>query len=292
MRELFKKKKYIKVPVQTTINDKQPLNEGKNIDPSVPTGKWIKCNNCGEIIYKDDFEAKNHICTKCHKHFRMDSSSRISQIIDSGTFKELNANLGTKNVLDFPGYSEKVAKLQQKTGLKEGVVTGEGKIDGINVVIAVMDSRFMMGSMGEVVGEKITRAIEHATSSRVPIIIFTASGGARMQEGIVSLMQMAKTSAALARHSEAGLLYITVLTDPTTGGVTASYAMLGDIILAEPGSLIGFAGARVIEQTIKQKLPEGFQRAEFLLEHGYIDMIVERRDMKNSLYKLLLFHVN
>ncbi|GKX31850.1 acetyl-coenzyme A carboxylase carboxyl transferase subunit beta [Vallitalea longa] len=288
MKELFKKKKYIKLPIKTTINNKEDYDDVN--DPSVPSGKWIKCNNCGEIIYKDDFDAKNQICTKCHKHFRMDSESRISQVIDSGSFKELNADLITKNVLDFPEYLDKINCLREKTGLVEGVITGEGKINGIKVVIAVMDSRFMMGSMGEVVGEKITRAIEHATSRKLPIIIFTASGGARMQEGIVSLMQMAKTSAALAKHSESGLLYITVLTDPTTGGVTASFAMLGDIILAEPGTLIGFAGARVIEQTINQKLPEGFQRAEFLLEHGYIDMIVERRDMKGTLYKLLKFH--
>ncbi|GMQ59521.1 acetyl-CoA carboxylase, carboxyltransferase subunit beta [Vallitalea sediminicola] len=288
MKELFKKKKYIKLPIKTTANGKEQFNEMS--DPSVPTGKWIKCNNCGEIIYRDDFEARDQICTKCHKHFRMDSESRISQIIDSGSFKELNANIGTKNILDFPDYLDKISALQKKTGLKEGVITGEGRINKVKVVIAVMDSRFMMGSMGEAVGEKITRAIEHATNKKLPIIIFTASGGARMQEGIVSLMQMAKTSSALAKHSEAGLLYITVLTDPTTGGVTASFAMLGDIILAEPGTLIGFAGARVIEQTINQKLPEGFQKAEFLLEHGYIDMIVERRDMKNTLYKLLEFH--
>jgi acetyl-CoA carboxylase carboxyl transferase subunit beta len=288
MKELFKKKKYIKLPIKTAVNGKQQFNEMG--DPSVPSGKWIKCNNCGEIIYRDDFEARNQICTKCQKHFRMDSESRISQVIDLDSFKELDSTIETKNVLDFPEYTEKISSLQQKTGLREAVITGEGKINGIEVVIAVMDSRFMMGSMGEVVGEKVTRAIEHATNRRLPIIIFTASGGARMQEGIVSLMQMAKTSSALAKHSEAGLLYITVLTDPTTGGVTASFAMLGDIILAEPGTLVGFAGARVIEQTINQKLPEGFQKAEFLLEHGYIDMIVERKDMKNTLYKLLEFH--
>ncbi|MCT4542711.1 MAG: acetyl-CoA carboxylase, carboxyltransferase subunit beta [Vallitalea sp.] len=290
MKELFKKKKYIKLPIKTTVNSNNNSDNKNMIDPAVPSGKWIKCNNCGEIIYKDDFEEENQICTKCHKHFRMDSASRLAQIIDADTFKELNANISTNNVLNFPDYTDKIACLQKKTGLTEGVVTGEGKINGLNVVIAVMDSRFMMGSMGEVVGEKITRAIEYATHSKLPIIIFTASGGARMQEGIVSLMQMAKTSAALAKHSEAGLLYITVLTDPTTGGVTASFAMLGDIILAEPGTLIGFAGARVIEQTIKQKLPEGFQRAEFLLEHGYIDMIVERNNMKDTLAKLLEFH--
>ena len=288
MKELFKKKKYIKLPIKTTINNKEKIDDMN--DPSVPSGKWIKCNNCGEIIYKDDFDAKDQICTKCHKHYRMDCQSRIAQVIDEDSFKEINSSLKTKNVLDFPEYLDKINDLREKTGLVEGVITGEGKINGIEAVIAVMDSRFMMGSMGQVVGEKITRAIEHATDRKLPIIIFTASGGARMQEGIVSLMQMAKTSQALAKHSEASLLYITVLTDPTTGGVTASFAMLGDIILAEPGTLIGFAGARVIEQTINQKLPDGFQRAEFLLEHGYIDMIVERKNMKSTLYKLLEFH--
>lgn len=283
MRDLFKKTKYIQVPIKNRAAKEED-------QPSVPSGMWIKCNNCGEIIHKEDLEAKKLVCDKCHKHFRLDSKTRLEQTIDEGSFEELNTHMEGKNVLNFPGYIEKLDKIKDKTGLCEGVVTGVGTINGLETVIAVMDSRFMMGSMGSVVGEKITRAIEYATEKSLPIIIFTASGGARMQEGIVSLMQMAKTSAALAKHSEKGLLYITVLTDPTTGGVTASFAMLGDIILAEPGTLIGFAGPRVIEQTIRQKLPEGFQRAEFLLEHGYIDKIVERKDMKETLYKFLLIH--
>lgn len=294
MRELFKKKRYIKLQ-KTIVSEPESIKESQKRrmpEPSVPSGKWVKCTHCSEIIYRDALMESDYVCTSCGQHFRMSSGVRIDQIIDEHTFEELDTCCETVNVLDFPGYSEKILALQEKTGLEEGVVTGEGDIHGIRAVIAVMDSRFMMGSMGQVVGEKITRAIEHATKKRLPLIIFTASGGARMQEGIVSLMQMAKTSAALARHGQEGLLYITVLTDPTTGGVTASFAMLGDIILAEPGTLIGFAGARVIEQTIKQKLPDGFQRAEFLLEHGYIDKIVKRSDMKDTLHQLLSFHVD
>lgn len=210
--------------------------------------------------------------------------------LDEGSFVEWDSDLETRNVLSFPDYEQKITAMKEKTGLTEGVVTGEGTIQGFKTAIAVMDSHFMMGSMGQVVGEKITRAIERATKERLPIVIFTTSGGARMQEGMVSLMQMAKTSAAAEKHSQAGLLYITVLTDPTTGGVTASFAMLGDIILAEPGALIGFAGQRVIEQTIGQKLPEGFQRAEFLLEKGFVDRIVNRGDMKEELGKILSYH--
>lgn len=291
MKELFKKKKYIKL--QTGASEPKSILESqkrKMPEPSVPSGKWVKCTHCSEIIYRDALKESYYVCIHCGQHFRMSSGVRIDQIIDSGTFEPLEDAIVTSNVLGFPGYAEKVEALQKKTGLEEGVVTGEGSIHGIQAVIAVMDSRFMMGSMGQVVGEKITRAIEHATRRKLPLIIFTASGGARMQEGIVSLMQMAKTSAALARHSEAGLVYITVLTDPTTGGVTASFAMLGDIILAEPGTLIGFAGARVIEQTIKQTLPDGFQRAEFLLEHGFVDKIVPRQDMKETLYNILDLH--
>lgn len=292
MRELFKKKRYIKLQTATAEPESVKESQKRRMpEPSVPSGKWVKCTHCSEIIYRDALNKSDYVCTSCGQHFRMNSSIRIGQIIDQGTFEELDAHCKTENVLDFPGYSEKIIDLQKKTGLEEGVVTGEGDIHGIRTVIAVMDSRFMMGSMGQVVGEKITRAVEHATHKRLPLIIFTASGGARMQEGIVSLMQMAKTSSALARHGEEGLFYMTVLTDPTTGGVTASFAMLGDIILAEPGTLIGFAGARVIEQTIKQKLPDGFQRAEFLLEHGYIDKIVKRSEMKDTLHQLLSYHV-
>ena len=253
-------------------------------------GKWIKCDNCKEILYKEDVRANYSVCPNCGKHFRLSSRRRIVQIIDEGTFEELNANLHTTDQIKFEGYLQKIKSLEEKTKIKEAVKTGIGKINGINVAIGVMDANFMMGSMGEVVGEKITRLIETAIEKHLPVILFCASGGARMQEGMVSLMQMAKTSAVLSKLNKAGLLYISVFTDPTTGGVTASFASLGDIILAEPGALIGFAGPRVIEQTINQKLPEGFQRAEFLLEHGFVDRIVERKDMKNELCKILKLH--
>ncbi|MGN1267766.1 MAG: acetyl-CoA carboxylase carboxyltransferase subunit alpha, partial [Dorea sp.] len=230
------------------------------------------------------------ICPKCGGYFRMPAYKRIENIADEGTFEEWDMGLLTRNPLQYKGYEEKVQTLQKKTELDEAVITGKVKIGGSEAVLGVCDGRFMMASMGEVVGEKIARAVERATEEKLPVIIFTCSGGARMQEGIVSLMQMAKTSAALKRHSDAGLLYISVLTDPTTGGVTASFAMLGDIILAEPNALIGFAGPRVIEQTIKQKLPKGFQRAEFLLEHGFIDEIVERTQMKDTLSRILKLH--
>lgn len=253
-------------------------------------GKWIKCDNCKEILYKEDVRANYSVCPNCGKHFRLSSRRRISQIIDEGTFEELNKDLHTTDPIKFEGYLQKVKSLEEKTKIKEAVRTGIGKINGINVAIGVMDANFMMGSMGEVVGEKITRLIETAIEKHLPVILFCASGGARMQEGMVSLMQMAKTSAALSKLNKAGLLYINVFTDPTTGGVTASFASLGDVILAEPGALIGFAGPRVIEQTINQKLPEGFQRAEFLLEHGFVDRIVERKDMKNELFNILKLH--
>ena len=253
-------------------------------------GKWIKCDNCKEILYKEDVRNNYSVCPNCGKHFRLSSRRRIVQIIDEGTFEELNDDLHTTDPIKFEGYLQKIKSLEEKTKIKEAVKTGIGKINGINVAIGVMDANFMMGSMGEVVGEKITRLIETAIEKHLPVILFCASGGARMQEGMVSLMQMAKTSAVLSKLNKAGLLYISVFTDPTTGGVTASFASLGDIILAEPGALIGFAGPRVIEQTINQKLPEGFQRAEFLLEHGFVDRIVERKNMKNELYKILKIH--
>jgi len=221
---------------------------------------------------------------------RVDSRKRIEMVIDKGTFVELDKDMISKNPLSYAGYEDKVGAYSEKTGENEAVITGVGFINGVKTVIGVMNSGFMMGSMGSVVGEKVTRAIEHATENKLPVIMFTASGGARMQEGMFSLMQMAKTSAAVSRHSEAGQLYITVLTDPTTGGVTASFAMQGDIILSEPKALIGFAGKRVIEQTIKQKLPEEFQSAEFLLEKGFIDKIVDRRKMKATLGKIIRMH--
>lgn len=253
-------------------------------------GKWVKCDACKEILYKEEVHKNLSVCPSCGKHFRISARRRISQIVDDGTFEEINDDIQTIDPLDFEGYSKKLETLTEKTKINEAVQTGYGKINNNEAILAVMDGNFMMGSMGSVVGEKITLAIEEAIKRRLPFIAFCVSGGARMQEGIVSLMQMAKTSAALSKLNKEGLLYISVLTDPTTGGVTASFAMLGDIIIAEPKALIGFAGPRVIEQTIKQKLPEGFQKSEFLLEHGFIDMIVERKDMKNTIAKLIELH--
>ena len=259
--------------------------------PEVPDGLMKKCNACKTAVFVEEVKQNKYICPHCQNYFRMPAYRRIQMIADTDSFEEWDGGLTTRNPLQFKGYEEKLEKLKEKTGLDEAVVTGKLKINDIWVVAAVCDGSFMMASMGEVVGEKIARAVERATQEELPVVIFACSGGARMQEGIVSLMQMAKTSAALKRHSDAGLLYISVLTDPTTGGVTASFAMLGDIILAEPGALIGFAGPRVIEQTIGQKLPEGFQRSEFLLEHGFIDAIVERKEMKSVLSKILQIHV-
>ena len=260
--------------------------------PEVPEGLLRKCNKCGGAIIAEDVKKDHYICPKCGGYFRVHARRRIEMITDEGSFEEWDSDLQGGNPLEYKGYEEKLKKLQEKTGLSEAVVTGKAKIDGRETAIGVCDGRFLMASMGEAVGEKIARAVERATKERLPVILFACSGGARMQEGIVSLMQMAKTSAALKRHSDAGLLYISVLTDPTTGGVTASFAMLGDVILAEPKALIGFAGPRVIEQTIGQKLPEGFQRAEFLLEHGFLDAIVERPQMKAVLSKILALHEN
>ena len=258
--------------------------------PEVPEGLLRKCNKCGGAIIAEDVKKDHYICPKCGGYFRVHARRRIEMITDEGSFEEWDSDLQGGNPLEYKGYEEKLKKLQEKTGLSEAVVTGKAKIDGREAAIGVCDGRFLMASMGEAVGEKIARAVERATKERLPVILFACSGGARMQEGIVSLMQMAKTSAALKRHSDAGLLYISVLTDPTTGGVTASFAMLGDVILAEPKALIGFAGPRVIEQTIGQKLPDGFQRAEFLLEHGFLDAIVERPQMKETLSKILALH--
>ena len=253
-------------------------------------GKWVKCDNCKEIIYKEDLHQNMSVCPNCGKHFRLSARRRIKQIADEGTFKEIGKDILTKDPLNFNGYMKKVEALKEKTKIEEAVKCGECEIEGEKAILAVMDGNFLMGSMGGAVGERITLAIETAIKKKLPLIIFCVSGGARMQEGIVSLMQMAKTSSAIARLNEKGLLYISVLTDPTTGGVTASFASLGDIILAEPKALIGFAGPRVIEQTIKQKLPKGFQSSEFLLEHGFIDKIVERKEMKHTLAELIRFH--
>ena len=268
----------------------QSHNAARASRPEVPEGLLRKCNKCGAAIIAEDVKQGNYICPKCGGYFRIHAYRRIQMVIDEGTFEEWDHDLTGGNPVNYKGYPEKVQALQEKTGLKEAVVTGRGKINGRETVIAVCDGRFLMASMGWAVGEKITRAVERATEEKLPIIIFACSGGARMQEGITSLMQMAKTSAALERHSKAGLLYVSVLTEPTTGGVTASFAMLGDIILAEPGALIGFAGPRVIEQTIRQKLPKGFQRAEFLVEHGFVDDIVRRENLKETLGKILEMH--
>ena len=260
----------------------------KNLDePQIPDRLFEKCDSCGDLIYAEDIVSNYYICPHCGHYFRIRPRNRIRMIVDKDSFVEWDEKLEISDPLQFPGYQEKVERIKEVTNLEEAVMTGKATIKGNPVVIGVMASDFMMGSMGYVVGEKITRAVERATEEKLPVILFTCSGGARMQEGIISLMQMAKTAQALKRHDEAGLLYITMLTDPTTGGVTASFAMLGDIILAEPGCLIGFAGQRVIEQTIRQKLPEGFQRAEFLLEHGFVDKIVERKHLRQILALLL-----
>ena len=262
----------------------------RNSRPEVPTGLLRKCNKCGAAIIAEDVKNGYYICPKCHGYFRVHAYRRIEMIADEGSFEEWDKEMDFVNPLDFRGYEEKIHHLKERTNLNEAVVTGKVLINGNPAVVGVCDGRFMMASMGWIVGEKIARAVERATQEKLPVIIFTCSGGARMQEGIVSLMQMAKTSAALKKHSDAGQLYVSVLTDPTTGGVTASFAMLGDIILAEPKALIGFAGPRVIEQTIGQKLPKGFQRSEFLLDHGFADRIVEREELKDVLSQILEMH--
>lgn len=264
----------------------------KSERPEVPEGLLKKCNKCGAAILTEEVKSAGYICPKCQGYFRVHAYERIRMTVDEDSFEEWEKDMEFVNPLEFKGYEEKVKSLKEKTGLSEAVVTGKASIEGNPAVIAVCDGRFLMASMGQVVGEKITRAVERATKEQLPVIIFACSGGARMQEGIVSLMQMAKTAAALKQHSDAGLLYVSVLTDPTTGGVTASFAMLGDVILAEPKALIGFAGPRVIEQTIGERLPKGFQRSEFLLEHGFIDRIVERKEMRTVLANILQMHQN
>ena len=268
--------------------EEKPVRNSRAADMMI--GKWVKCDNCKEIIYKDDLHDNLSVCPNCGKHFRLSARRRIKQIADEGTFDEIGEDILTKDPLKFDGYMKKVETLKEKTKIQEAVKCGICEIEGEKAVLAVMDGNFLMGSMGGAVGERITLAIETAMDEKLPLIIFSVSGGARMQEGIISLMQMAKTSAAIEKFNQAGGLYISVFTDPTTGGVTASFASLGDIILAEPKALIGFAGPRVIEQTIRQKLPEGFQSAEFLLEHGFIDKIVERKDMKETIAKLIRMH--
>ena len=272
------------------VNEKEETRTRNIKAADMMIGKWVKCDQCKEIIYKDDLHKNLSVCPNCGKHFRLSSRRRIKQIADEGTFEEIGKDIVTQDPLKFDGYIKKVEALKDKTKIEEAVKCGICEIEGERAVLAVMDGNFLMGSMGEAVGERITLAIEKAIEEKLPLVIFSVSGGARMQEGIISLMQMAKTAAAVKRLNEAGLLYISILTDPTTGGVTASFASLGDIILAEPKALIGFAGPRVIEQTIRQKLPEGFQSSEFLLEHGFIDKIVERKDMKSVIAKIIRLH--
>lgn len=276
--------------VKTRFNGEPKNDEPKKSKTDIPKGLLFKCPRCSSVTFIEDFQNNGKVCPNCNYHSRLTARERLDITIDKGSLQEFDADMVSKNPIDFPDYEEKQKTLRAKTGLKDAVITGRAKIRGEDIVIIVMDSNYMMASMGSVVGEKITRAIEYATENKLPVIAFTASGGARMQEGIVSLMQMAKTSGAVARHNEAGQLYIAVMTDPTTGGVTASFASLGDIIIAEPKVLIGFAGRRVIEGTIKQKLPDEFQSAEFMLEAGFVDMIVERKKMRRTLAHLIKLH--
>ncbi len=255
-------------------------------------GVWVKCNNCREIIYRKELERRVNVCPKCQYHFPISLKERIAMVVDEGTFKERDRGLSPLDSLSFKDtarYKDRLKSYQEKTGYKDAIVVGDGEIHRRPVVLCILNFFFMGGSMGSVVGEKLTRGAEHAAAHRLPLIVFSSSGGARMQEGALSLMQMAKSSAAIAKLQAIGVPYISVLTDPTFGGVAASFAMLGDIIIAEPKSLIGFAGPRVIEKTIKQQLPEGFQRAEFLLDHGMIDMVVERSRLRETLGRLLSF---
>ncbi|MDR0922628.1 MAG: acetyl-CoA carboxylase, carboxyltransferase subunit beta [Lactobacillales bacterium] len=282
---LFKKKKnYIRINPNRAINDKTVM------PPEVPDELFAKCPNCKQVIYLKDLGVEK-VCPYCSYNFRLGAWERLSLVVDEKSFEEWNNDLKTVDPLNFPEYQEKLSLMKERTGLDEAVLTGKAALNGTPIAIGIMDSNFIMGSMGTIVGEKLTCLFEEATSQKLPVILFTASGGARMQEGILSLMQMAKVSAAVRKHSEAGLLYITVLTDPTTGGVTASFAMEGDIILAEPQTLVGFAGRRVIEQTMKTDLPENFQKAEFLLEHGFVDAIIPRPEMKQRLSTIIKLHV-
>lgn len=271
---LFRKSKYTTLPAR----------------PDIPKDLASKCSRCNTIHIRQDLEKNLDVCPKCGYHFPVTAWQRIAYTMDQGSFQEMDSQLSSVNPLNFPGYAEKLAKARLASGLAEAVVTGKGLIEGEPAYVGILAPEFMLGSMGSVVGEKLARMLDKACADKTPAVVFSASGGARMQESIFSLFQMAKTSAALARMHEKGVLFISVLTDPTTGGVSASFAMLGDIIIAEPGALIGFAGPRVIQQTIGQQLPVGFQKSEFLLEHGMLDMVVNRKELKGVLAKLLKFH--
>lgn len=282
LKDFFKKNHYATVKA---VNSNSP-----EVKPTIPSGLWVKCDRCGSSIYNQDLSSNCYVCPSCNNHLRLKAKERIELFFDKDSFRAFGENIKTVNPLSFEGYEDKLNKSIHSTDSSEAVVTGIAFLNGIKVATAVMDSYFMMGSMGSVVGERITSITEQAIEERLPLIIFTTSGGARMQEGIFSLMQMAKISAAIGRHDDAGLLYIAVLTNPTTGGVTASFAMEGDIILSEPEALVGFAGRRVIENTINETLPENFQSAEFLLEKGFIDAIVDRRELRENIYKILAMH--
>ncbi|GBE01269.1 acetyl-coenzyme A carboxylase carboxyl transferase subunit beta [bacterium BMS3Bbin06] len=269
---------------------KKTKDKGSEKKVKIPEGLWVKCNNCKEIVYRKEVERNLKVCPKCNYHFRISARARLKLLIDPNSFEERDSDITSSDPLGFKDshtYKERIRNNQEKTGLSDAVIYGEAEIKGTRIVVAIMDFAFMGGSMGSVVGEKVTRAAERALEKRLPLVIFSASGGARMQEGMFSLMQMAKVSAAIGRLKEEGIPYISVLSDPTFGGVSASFAMLGDVIIAEPKSLIGFAGPRVIEQTIKQQLPEDFQRAEFLLEHGLIDMVVDRKNLRPTIHGIL-----
>ncbi|NMB46354.1 MAG: acetyl-CoA carboxylase carboxyltransferase subunit beta [Firmicutes bacterium] len=280
-KDLFRTKpKYVTVRPQAV-----------SIKQDTSAGLWQKCPQCMNLIYKKGLEKNYYVCEKCGFHFRIGVWERLRQIADEGSFEELHTHLVSENPLDFPGYSDKLAQAQEKTGLDEALIIGKAAIQGTSCMLAIADFDFMAGSMGSVVGERVTRAFESAIELELPVVIFSAGGGgARMQEGILSLMQMAKTSQAAERHNRAGLLYLSVLTNPTLGGVYASFACLGDILIAEPGALIGFAGPRIVEETTRQKLPNGFQSAEFAMEHGMIDKIVHRKDMRQVLGRILCLH--
>jgi len=287
LKDLFKTR-----PKYVTVRPDQQLRRAEPAErKEIPDGLWVKCERCDQITYQKDLAKNLKVCPKCDFHFRINAKERLNLLVDAGEFQEMDANLKTINILNFPDYENKIKKSQKNTELTEGILSGRAKIGGISVILAVMDFGFITGSMGSVVGEKITRAIELAATEQLPLILISAGGGgARMQEGINSLMQMAKTSQALNLLSEKSCLYISILTDPTMGGVFASFASLGDIVIAEPDALIGFAGPRVIQQTIRQTLPPGFQTSQFQLEHGYVDMIVMRKDLKATLVQLLRFH--
>ena len=287
LEDLFK---VVKTRFNGTVSNENAEEKTAEQPVEIPKDILYKCPRCLNVIMTDELVKNLKVCPECNYHSRISAEERLVITVDKGSFKEFDRDMLSKNPIDFPDYDSKQEALREKTGLRDAIITGEAAIRGERCVIGIMDSRYMMASMGSVVGEKITRAFEFATENKLPVIMFTASGGARMQEGIVSLMQMAKTSGAVARHSDAGLLYITVMTDPTTGGVTASFASLGDIIIAEPKVVIGFAGRRVIEGTIRQHLPDDFQTAEFMLEHGFVDMIVERKSVRRTIAHILKLH--